>query len=60
MYHRIYSFLCKYKLINTNQFWFHSNHSPEHALINLIETIKKSVDNDEIICGVFYRFTKVF
>ena len=53
MYHRIYSFLYKYKLINTNQFGFHSNHSIEHALISLIETIKKSLDNDEIVCGVF-------
>ena len=53
MYHRICSFLCKYKLINTNQFGFCSNHSTEHALISLIETIKKSLDHDEIVCGVF-------
>ena len=40
MYHRFYFFLCKYKLINTNQFGFRSNHSTEDALISLIETIK--------------------
>ena len=39
MYQRIYSFLCKYKLISTNQFGFCSNHSTEHALFTLIETI---------------------
>ena len=39
MYQRIYSFLCKYKLITTNQFGFGSNHSTEHTLFTLIETI---------------------
>ena len=60
MYHRIYSFLCKYKLINTNQFSFSSNHSTKHALISLIETIKKSLDNNEIVCGVFIDLRKAF
>ena len=60
MYHRIYSFLCKYKLINTNQFGFRSNQSTEHALISLIETIKKSLDNDEIVCGVFIDLQRAF
>ena len=36
-YHRIYYFLCKYKLINTNQFGFRSNLSTEHAFISLID-----------------------
>ena len=49
MYHRIYSLLCKYKLISTNQFGFCSNPLTEHALISLIETI---TSNNEIICGV--------
>ena len=60
MYHGIFSFLCKYKLINTNQFGFCSNHSTEHTLISLIETIKKSLDNDEIVCGVFIDLQKIF
>ena len=60
MYHRICSFLCKYKLINKNQFGFCSNHSTEHALISLIETIKKSLDNDEIVCEVFLDLQKAF
>ena len=42
IYHRIYSFPCKYKLINTNQFGICSNHSTELALIGLIEIIKKT------------------
>ena len=50
MYYRVYSLLCKYKLINTNQFGFGSNHSIEHVLISFIETIKKYLDNDEVGC----------
>ena len=60
MYYRIYSFLCKYKLINMNQFGSCSNHSTEHALISLIETIKKYLDNDEIVYGVFIDLQKAF
>ena len=47
-------------MINTNQFGFHSNHSNEHALISLIETIKKSLHNGEIVCGVFIDLQKAF
>ena len=60
IYYRIYSFSCKYKLINTNQFGFRSNPSTEHALISLTETIKKSLDNGEIVCGVFIDLQKAF
>ena len=60
MYHRIYCFHCKHKLIKTNQFGFRSNHSTEYALISLIETIKKSLDNDEMACGVFIDLQKAF
>ena len=55
IYHGIYSFVTKYKVINTNQFGFRSNDSSEHTLISLIETIKKSIDNDEIVCGILQK-----
>ena len=57
---RIHSFVCKYKLINMNQFCFCSNHSTEHTLISLIETIKKSLDSDEIVCRIFTDSQKAF
>ena len=58
MYNRIYSFLCKHKLINTKQFGFRSKHSTEHALISLTETIKKYLDDGEIVCGIFIDYRK--
>ena len=46
--------------MDTNQFGFCSNHSTEHALNSLIETIKKCLDNDEIVCEVFIDLQKAF
>ena len=60
MYNRIYSFLSKHKLINTTQFDFWSKHSTEHVLISLIETVKKYLDDGEIVCGVFIDLQKAF
>ena len=60
MYNRIYSFLCKHKLINTNQFGFWSKDSKGHALISLIKTIKKYLDDTEIVYGVFTDLQKAF
>ena len=60
MYNRIYSFLCKHKLINTTQFGFRSKHPTEHALISLIETAKKYLDDGEIVRGVFIDLQKAF
>ena len=60
MYNRIYSFLCKRKLINTTYFGFWSKHSMEHMVISLIETIKKYLDDGEIVCGVFIDLQKAF
>lgn len=39
--------------MKANQFGFCSKHSKEHALISLIKTIKKCLDYDDIVCGVF-------
>ena len=41
MNNKIYSHLCKHRLVNTNQFGFRSKHSTEHVLISLVETIKE-------------------
>ena len=57
---RMYSFLSKCKLINTNQIGFRSKHLTEHASISLIETIKKYLDHGKTLCGVFIDLQKAF
>ena len=60
MYSRLYAFLTKYKLLFKMQFGFTNNHSTSHALISLIDLIKKYLDNDHFVCGVFIDLQKAF
>ena len=57
-YHIIYSFPYKYILANTNQFVLRSKYSSKHELKNLTETIRKCLDNDEIISGLLIDLKK--
>ena len=60
MYSRLYTFLAKYKLQFKRQFGFRNNHSASHVLISLIDLIKKYLDNDCFVCGVFIDIEKAF
>ena len=60
MYTRLYKLLEKYSSLYKKQFGFRNSHSTNHALINITEKIKKSLDNNEYSCGVFLDFQKAF
>ena len=60
IYSRIYDFLIKNNAIYYRQFGFRKGHSTNHALISLIETIKKWLDEDFIVAGVFIDLQKAF
>ena len=60
MYSSFYTFLTEYKLLFKKQFGFWNNHSTNHALISLIDLIKKYLDNDYFVCGVFIDLQKAF
>ena len=42
------------------QFGFRANHSVNHALISLTESIKNSLDNKKFGCGIFPDLQKAF
>ena len=42
------------------QFSFRKNHSTNHAIIEITESIRKALDNKEIACGVFVDLQKAF
>ena len=42
------------------QFSFRSGHSSNHAIVNLVESIKKYIDNDNYVCSVFIDLEKSF
>ena len=47
---RVYSFLEK-NLIFKQQFGFSSGYSSNHTIVNLVESIKKYIDNDNYVCN---------
>ena len=57
---RLSKFLEESKCLFWKQFGFRNKHSTTHALIDLTETIRKGLDNDEVACGVFPDFKKEF
>ena len=60
MHSRLYNFLTDSNSIYVNQFGFRKKHSTNHALIRLTEDIRSSLDNNEIVCGVFIDLQKAF
>ena len=58
MYNRLIIFLDKYNILYQNQFGFRQGHSIHHALIALIDEITKSLDNRDIVIGVFLDLKK--
>ena len=60
MYQQLYDFLEEHKILYYLQFGFRANHSVNHALISLTESIKNSLDNKKFGCGIFLDLQKAF
>ena len=60
MYNRLIQFLDKNKVLYQNQFGFRQGHSTHHALITLVDNITKSLDNGDIVIGIFLDLKKAF
>ena len=57
---RLYLFLLKFKILSNRQFGFRYNYSTNQALIIIVNLIKKYLDNDYYVCGVFLDLQKAF
>jgi hypothetical protein len=60
MYTRLLSFVRRYKLLYSFQFGFRPNHSPDIALICLMDKISNALENGEYVLGLFLDFSKAF
>ena len=60
MYSPLYLFLTKYKILFGKHFGFRNKHSTIHALISLVDLIKKHLDNTYFVCGIFIVLQKAF
>ena len=57
---RLNDFLELHSVIYPNQFGFRAGHSTTHSLINLVETINKTIDSRKYGCGIFIDLKKAF
>ena len=60
MYKRLYQFLDSFEVLYPLKFGFREKHSTSLAILCLTETIKHSMDNGRIGCGVFLDLQKAF
>ena len=60
MANRVNTFIELHSIIYPQQFGFRSSCSTSHSLISIIETIRKTIDNNNYGCGVFIDLKKAF
>ena len=60
MYNRLYKHLTESNLLCCKQFVFQKGHSPEHAILQLVEQINQSFEKNEFTLGVFVDLSKAF
>ena len=60
MHKRLYQFLEDHEILFKNQFGFRKKNSTSHALIEITEKIKESIDTGKFGCGIFIDLKKAF
>ena len=60
MYNRLLSFINKHKLLYSYQFGFRAEHSPNLAMIFLVDKISSALEKGEYVLGLFLDFSKAF
>ena len=60
MYSRISTLLDECGILYEKQFGFRKNHSTNHALVSIVEEMRKNLDRGIYSCGVFVDLEKAF
>ena len=60
LYYRMKDFIDKNKLIHSSQYGFRKAHSPDHAILDIVETLQNNMDKHYFSCGVFIDLKKAF
>ena len=60
MHQRLYDFLISNNILFKNQFGFRKKYSTTHALLDITEKIKDSIDKKKYGCGIFVDISKAF
>ena len=60
MYNRLLAFINENKVLYSYQFGFRGGHSPNLALVFLVDKISNALENGEYVLGLFLDFSKAF
>ena len=60
MYNRLYNFLTEHNILSMNQFGFRKNYSTFLALMDLVDSISKNIDEGNYSIGIFLDLSKAF
>ena len=60
LYSRLVNYIEKFNLLYKYQYGFRKNHSTEHALTEIVDQIRFSIDNRKMTCGIFVDLSKAF
>ena len=60
MYNRLIDFLETFSILNNSQFGLRKMHSKYMALMNLMNRLITSLENDEYVLGIYLDFSKAF
>ena len=60
MYNRLYGFLCQNDFFNPDQFGFRTNHSTDHALMQLFDRVSSALADRKHVIGIFMDLSKAF
>ena len=60
MYNRLYKYLIENNILYSKQFGFQNGHSTDHAVVQLVDQIIESFENNKYTLGVFIDLSKAF
>ena len=60
MYNRLYNFLTEHNILSMNQFGFRKNYSTLLALMDLVDSISKNIDEGNYSIGILSWFIQSF
>ena len=58
MYNNVFNFMNENELIYKYQFGFRQKHSPQQAIISLVDKITKSLDSGDVVNEILFLFEK--
>ena len=60
MYNRLYNYLIENNILYSKQFGFQNGHSTDNAVVQLVDQIIESIENNKYTLDVFIDLSKAF